>query len=260
MAKLKAIVDNLDSVPEAMRELYTQRDGKFVLDLDGEPAGYVAKGKLDEFRNNNVELMKQLEAMKGKTLSDEELAEFQRIRDEQQKNKDKELIDKGDIEKLIEQRTERMRADYEKQIEVLTANLDELQESYIDVNDRFAGTLITSEISKHIGTVGALRKGAMDDVIARAQRNWTYEEGNIVAKDADGTTIFGKDGKGPMTMAEWCSGLVEAAPYLFESSVGGDAKGGGQSQQSGLRVIPKGDSGAFTANLEGIAKGMVQVK
>lgn len=36
MPKLKAVVDKLDSVPEAYRDLYTERDdGKFILDADG---------------------------------------------------------------------------------------------------------------------------------------------------------------------------------------------------------------------------------
>lgn len=258
--KLKPVLDSLEGVPEAFHELYTQREGKFMLELDGELPGFVPRAKLDEFRNNNVTLMKELETLKGRALSQEELDEFKRIREERQKMADKELLDKGEIDKLIEQRTSRMRADYEKQIQTLSEVAEELESQLIAANETLAGTLITAEISKSISSVGALRKGAMDDVISRAQRTWTFEDGKIVPKDPEGTTIFGKDGKGPMTMAEWCQSLAESAPYLFESSSGGGAQGGSSSAGSGLRTIPRNDPNAFAANLEGIAKGEVQVR
>lgn len=258
--KLKSVVDTLESVPEALRELYAERDGKFHLDLDGEPSGFVPKGKLDEFRNNNVTLMKQLEELKGRSLTPEELEEYKKIKEERQKMADKELIDKGDFEKLLEQRTSRMKSEYERQIQALQEATDAMEAELIEANEQLAGTLITSEISKAISAVGALRKGAMDDVIARAQRVWTFEEGKILPKDHEGTTIFGKDGKGPMSMPEWCQSLAESAPYLFESSQGGNANGNSQGGGGGLRVIPKGDAKAFASNLEGIAKGEVQVR
>ena len=53
---MKAIVDSIEDLPEALREFYAEKDGKFQLSVDG----MTSKDKLDEFRTNNVDLLKQL--------------------------------------------------------------------------------------------------------------------------------------------------------------------------------------------------------
>lgn len=59
---LKATYAKLEEVPEAHRELYVEKDGKFSLAVDG----LVGKDKLDEFRSNNVQLKKQIEDLQSK--------------------------------------------------------------------------------------------------------------------------------------------------------------------------------------------------
>lgn len=257
--KLKPIVDSLDGMPDALKEMYVASNGKYVLDLDGEPAGFVPKGKLDEFRNNNVELMKQLEQLKGKALTDEELAEFKKMREEQQKLKDKQLIDAGKIDELLEQRTSNMRGEYEGKITKLEELLEALSEKLIDAEEKLAGTLITSELSRAVSQVGHLRKGAMDDLVHRAQQVWTYDDGNIVAKNGD-QVIFGKDGKSPLTILEWTQSLVESAPHLFEGSNGGGSSGNSGGGTGGVRTIARGDNKAFISNLKEVAEGKVAVQ
>ena len=61
MAKLKSTVEDPVEVPGPMREFYEKgADGKYHVSLDGESP------KLAEFRNRNIELMKQAEADKAK--------------------------------------------------------------------------------------------------------------------------------------------------------------------------------------------------
>ena len=40
---LKSIIDSLDQVPEEMRPHYTSSGDRFVLDLDGEPQGFIKR-------------------------------------------------------------------------------------------------------------------------------------------------------------------------------------------------------------------------
>ena len=68
---LKAVIDSLDQVAEAFRPEYTSKDGKFVLAIEGAPAGFVpaselatANGKLTEFRDNNIALLKEVDTLK----------------------------------------------------------------------------------------------------------------------------------------------------------------------------------------------------
>lgn len=257
--KLKPVLDTLEGLSDALKELYTQRsDGKFALDLDGEPVGFVAKGKLDEFRNNNVELMKQLEALKGKSLSDEDLAEFTKLREEQQKMKDKQLIDAGKIDELLATRTEQMRKDFEAKYGALDKKYTETAEQYAQTQTRLSSVLIDAELSKTITQVGQIRKGALTDIMLRAKTAWQYKDGQLVAVDGEGQPVYSKDGKSPMSMTEWCQGLAESAPYLFEGNQGGGAQGN-NGGQGGSKAISKGDSRGFISNLEGIAKGTVVV-
>ena len=65
---LKAVLSSIDEVPEALRSEYTEKDGKFHLQLDGTLPGFVPeadhnaiKAKVSEFRDNNIAVKKQLD-------------------------------------------------------------------------------------------------------------------------------------------------------------------------------------------------------
>ena len=57
--------------------------------------------------------------------------------------------------------------------------------------------------------------------------NITYNYGKIYRRDS----VFGKDGKTPLTPVEWAESLKETAPHLFPraegSGAGGHKPGGG---------------------------------
>ena len=55
----------------------------------------------------------------------------------------------------------------------------------------------------------------------------TDDEGNVVALDADGDVVFGKDGKSPLQAAEWLDGLKERMPNLFAMPKGANVRGSG---------------------------------
>jgi hypothetical protein len=259
--KLPFVVTDINKVAEAHREFYVKKGEKWYLDLDGELEGYVAKEKLDEFRNNNIELMKKLEAAQSKrALTPEEEAEFTRLKSQEQQIKEKKLLDSGQIEEVVSQRVATLKGDYEGKITGLTKKVTELETGLHGMTNKYANTVITAEISKVIPTIGKLRPQAMDDVISRARSTWLYDSTAdvVVAKNAKGEVIYGKDGKQPMTIAEWCAGLVETAPHFFEGSAGGGGEGSGSRQQGG--TIKAGDNKAFIENLDKIAKGEITVQ
>jgi hypothetical protein len=63
--KLKARVKSLLEVPEVVRAFYCVQGSEFVLQVDG----MVAKDRLDEMRNSNIALRRQIEQMGGKPCS-----------------------------------------------------------------------------------------------------------------------------------------------------------------------------------------------
>jgi hypothetical protein len=103
---LKHTITKLEDVPENVRTLYVAQGDKFVLDVDG----VVPKEKLDEFRNNNIALQQQID--KYKDLDPVKYRELMAI---QQKITEKELLDKGEVEKLVELRVTTMRDDHDLQ-------------------------------------------------------------------------------------------------------------------------------------------------
>jgi hypothetical protein len=257
--KLLPVVNSLDNVPEPLREAYVQAaDGKYHLDLDGLPPNAVDKGKLDEFRNNNVALLKQLDEFKAK-YGNVDMDEYNRIKEEQQKLKDKQLIDAGKIDELLAQRTEAMRNDFEAQRAKLLENSTLYQTEAEKAKSRLGEVLVETEVMKNVGAVGVLRMGASFDVLQRAKTVWKVVDGQLKAMEGD-TPIYGKDGKNPLTVAEWCHGLAETASYLFESSSGSGGKGGkGNGHDTTTKYISRGDPN-YGKMLDKIASGEITVR
>ncbi|WP_138476171.1 hypothetical protein [Dyadobacter bucti] len=85
--KLKAILDNLDGVDEALKPAYTEKDGKFVLNIEGydsHPEVQGLKRSLQVSRDEKKAIETQLGEMKEKfgSLPDEfNMEEYNRLKD-----------------------------------------------------------------------------------------------------------------------------------------------------------------------------------
>jgi len=264
-AALKALIteDAFRMLPEAVQGLYEKQQSgdavEYVLSVDDKDF----KTRINEFRSNNVNLMKQVDDMKAmvekfKDIDPEKaktaLAKLQEI-------EDKQLLDAGQVDELVARRTERMRQDYDGQVKTLAKNADEFRTRFEAAEKKLSVLMVDGEISRAIGKVGAPAKGAMSDILSRARSVWEVREGKLLAKDEEGNVRFGKDGKEPMTPDEWAQVIVQEAPHLFEGSGGGGAGGaaGGSRTYSSSKQIAAGDRDGFSRNLEKIAKGEVKV-
>ena len=74
------------------------------------------KAKLDEFRANNVKLMKDMETLSAK-FDGIDLDGYQDMVKQQQALKDKKLLDAGKIDELLEERTKAMVLHHNKELE-----------------------------------------------------------------------------------------------------------------------------------------------
>lgn len=228
---LKFKVAKLEDVAEQFRGLYAQgADGMFYLQAEGA----VDKDRLDEFRNNNVNLMKEMEKYK-----DVDPAKYNELLAIQRKVEEKELIEKGEIDKLVNLRTQEMRRTLDQQIADLTkAN---------EINVRQLETLtIDNAVREHAVKLG-VQATAVDDVLLRAKTVFRLQEGKPVAVDKDGQVIFGKDGQTPMAVGEYVTGLKETAPHLFQPSTGTSAHNNGR---------PNGNNGQNLSPTQKIAAGI----
>lgn len=258
---LKTVVRSLDEVEEQFRGLYSATSEGFVLQMDGLPPGAVPKSKLDEFRDNNIQLKRQLDELKelAQKFEGVDLDKIQKDQEELQKIRDKKLLDEGKVDELLAQRTEQMRKDLTNQNESMKRALEQTQAENQSLKTRLGEVMVESHISSAVTGKAVVRKGAMADVLSRARQTWRLnDEGKLVAMD--GTDIkYGKDGKAPLTPAEWAESLISEAPYLFEGNAGGGGGGSGSGSggANGQRRIDRGDKEAVSSNIDKIAKGEV---
>ena len=246
---LKFKFKSKDEVPAEHLSFYTERDGAWVLDVDGA----VEKAKLDEFRNNNLALSKERDELKQRFdgIDPEEarklLAEKQKLEEEKllrgnadpneaEKAEKEKAAERDRIEKVIEGRVKGIKTELEKQVGALTAERDAL-------NTR----LTTIQIDQGVTTVATkrgLRPTAIADITSRARTVFKLVNGVPAAFEADGKSVrYGRDGLTPMTLEEWVDTQVSEAPHLFESNAGGGAAGnasggGAGSRPQGLQKNP----------------------
>jgi hypothetical protein len=197
-----------DEIPADQQALYVERDGAFMLDVDGA----VDKSKLEEFRANNITLANQLAEQKKR---------FEGIDpDAVRKLEEQQALASGQVEKVIETRLKSAKADLDRQYAGITAERDSL-------NARLTAIQIDQGVTAS-ATRRGLRPTAIPDITARARTVFRLLDGAPRAYEADGQTVrVGKDGIAPMTLDEWVDQQVADAPHLFESNAGGGAAGNG---------------------------------
>ncbi|AAX84852.1 putative phage structural protein [Xanthomonas phage Xp15] len=215
--KLKFKIGKLEDVAEAYRNLYSQGpDGSYYLDVDGA----VDKSKLDEFRDNNVALRAQIEKFK-----DVDPAKYQELMAEHAKIHEGELIKKGDVEGLVNHRTQTMRTEYEGKLNSLSKNYE--------IAQRQLETLTIDNVVRDRSIKLGVAPTAVEDVLLRAKSVFRVEEGRPVAKDPEGKIVYGKNGTDPMDIGEWLGGLKDQAPHLFQPSTGSGGNGGNRQAGNG---------------------------
>jgi len=235
---LKFVLETLDDLDDGIKSLYSKHtDGKFYLDVDGA----VAKGKVDEFRDNNISLKQQLEEMTDK-YGKIDIDKYNDLMDKAALDDGKKRLTMESVDEVVAERTAAMKTDHEAQIR-------ERDDRITSQGGQLNSLLIDSAIRDAAVTAG-VRKGALEDVVLRAQRTFKVVEGKALAHDTDGKVVYGKDGTNPLTANEWVGGLKTTAEHLFESSKGGGAGGGGKPPPTGVQDITQ------LSPLQKISQGM----
>jgi hypothetical protein len=210
----KVTQEEFEKLPEVVRDHYAEdkASGEYRLSL-------VPKAKLDEFRSNNISLLRERDELKAvadkfKDIDPEKareaLAKISKI-------DEKKMMDEGKVEEIFNQRTEALRKEAATKLKAAEDERDSL-------NTRLSTVLIDNAIASEAlkDDVGVLPK-ATELVVRLARDVWKIgKEGKPVAVGKDGQQIYGKDGN-PITMHEWLIGLQATHEYLFAKSGGGSA-------------------------------------
>src|SRR5512140_2401487 len=116
---LKFKFKSKEEIPAEQANLYAERDGEWMLDVEG----VVDKSKHDEFRTANVALRKELEDQK-KRFEGIDPDEVRKLAEEKQKLEETQQLKLGEVEKVLENRLKTARAEWEKQVAAVTSERD----------------------------------------------------------------------------------------------------------------------------------------
>lgn len=199
----------LDGLPENHKIFYKSEGSEFVLDTEG----VVSKDKLDEFRNNNIQLQQQLDKLK-----DVDPVKYRELINLDRQVKEGELIKAGKLDEVVNLRVGEMRT-------TLQAQIDEQQMALSTSNQQLSLLLIDNQVKSAAIALG-VHSTAVDDIVLRARTVYQVEKGSPVPKDGSGNIIYGKDGSTPMSIDDWAMSLKKTAPHLFVGSMGSGAGGG----------------------------------
>jgi len=218
---LKFKLKSKDEAPAELQPLYVERDGAWVLDVEGA----VEKARLDEARTASAALLKERDELKQR-FDGIDPEEVRKLAAEKRQLEEAQQLAAGEVDKVVENRIKGLRADWEQQLGAVTGERDSL-----------VGRLSRIQIDQGItlaATKRGLRPTAVADITARARTVFRLVNGAAVAFEGDGKSPrYGKDGITPMSLEEWVETQVSEAPHLFEANAGGGAAGSGAAAPGG---------------------------
>lgn len=224
--------ESYEGLEESSQNLYKADGDNFILQVEGA----TSKDKLNEFRDNNIKLMEDAKKLQGIDMD-----KYATMLETERKVRDKELIDRGEFDTLISERTAIMENDYKAKLENANSATGDFENKY--------NTLVT----KHEIDGAALkafahhkiRPDAHDLLLANVRNTFSVEGGQVIAKSGE-SIVTGADGN--LTVDEFVSNQPE---YLRVPN----STGGGNENKGNNGGMRQGNSSADKIK-QGLAKRM----
>lgn len=269
---LKKRIKALEDVDEALRSLYKKDGDGYVLDMEqeeGDDSGDEEPGRVKEFRDKNITLLKEKkrleEALKQFEGLDPDVVKTLRQQAEEAKEKEiQDLLKKGKVDDVVQRKLAAREAEFKKQIDAVNSQMGEKDKTIGSLRGQLQGLLVDSGVTKAIEAAGLKpRVGAMEDIMTRARSVWKInDDGQMVALDAKGEPRYSSTKAGdPLTLKEYVTkDLLESAGHLFEAATGGGAAGGKGGGTSTGPVISGSDPLEMGRRVKDIASGKARVQ
>lgn len=235
---LAPVVDKLEDVPEPLRKEYVQRDGKFHLELSAAPVGFVTaaqfadvNGKLVEFRDTNVRVLKELDELKPlkDKFKDLDPDEARAAIAEKKKLGEKGIKSVDDVQAMI-------MAAAKAANEPLLAKVTSLETTITAERKRADDAVFREGISSRFLKVGG-HDTAVDFIVQRAKDVFTVENGTLKAV----ANKFSEAKPGELiSPEEWLTHQSKEVAFAFKPSGGGGARPGDNTPpalRAGVEVI-----------------------
>ena len=212
MLKFKIDGTELAALDDNLKALYIEKDGGHVLQVDGA----ASKSKIDEFRNNNIDLQDQLKKFDGVDLD-----KYKALQETETKIRNKELIEKGDFETLLSEHTRTLESDYSAKLNTAIETNAALTAQNTSMISRYEieGAATKAFAANHI------RPEAQAAVMAQIKATFSVNGGAVVAMDGD-NILAGVDGN--LTVNEFVGSQPEFMKVPNEGG-GGNPSGGAPS-------------------------------
>lgn len=212
-------------IPADLAGYYSERDGAWHLDVEG----LVAREKVDEFRQTNIRLSKEVEQLKTRFAGIDPESVVQ-LAEEKRKAEEQLALKNGEVDKVVVARIKPLQDELAKMKQHREALEKQLRDTQVNQ------TVLAAAERK------GLRATAVEDVLLRASKAIKIDNGmTVVVEPESGQTRYGGDGVTPMSIDAWVDELSNSARHLFESSAGGGANGngsGGAGSSGGGEVNP----------------------
>lgn len=216
---LKAILDNLDNVPEALKGEYVEKNGKFELQVEGmktqADVDRVAEALRKE-KNDFTAFKSQFAPLAGKKVEDI-VAALDRIPELEEAAKGK--IDDEKLNGMVETRIKARIAPLERENNNLKTQVAEKDKVIGEFQGKEKNRTIQDAVRK-AGVAAKILPSAMEDALILAERHFDVEEGTgrVVTKEGIGVT----PGLEP---SSWFTDMGKTREHWWGQSIGGGAGG-----------------------------------
>lgn len=213
---MKLVISALADVAEALRGEYEEKNGKFFLKMEGEnPAVVEANTKLVEFRDKNIELLKEVGELRPLKTK------YEGIDPEEARAAVKKVKELGTTGiKDVEDVNNRVRSMVDDAVKPLRDQIASDALLVAAERKRADDYLFRTKVSDAFTKAGG-KTNAVDFVVGLAASEFEIKEGQVVAK----TGKFSKEKPGdPLGTDEWVKNLSEQHDYVFAPSNGGGAR------------------------------------
>lgn len=233
---LALTVEKIDTVPEAQRALYVEKDGKFHLDVSDLPDVAGLKNALESERTARKALDKDVAAWKKLGKTPEEIAELTAAAEAAAEAAAKKAGKHDEIlaAKLAAAAKERAESE---------AKLSGERDSALGLARKaIVDTRLTTALTK--AKVTAEGGALLPEILAkRVKLDFTDGAESISILAVDGTPMVGSAKDGTATFEDLAKEAVKSFPSLFEGSGagGGGTDQKGQRQPTGGKLISRKD-------------------
>jgi hypothetical protein len=252
---LKVITkEEFEKLPAALVEHYKEVNGKYAPQVEGavpESELTATKAKLAEFRDNNIQLLKDKEALTGnlKKFDGIDPAEYATLKADKEKLAKKGAKDADDVEALIQRNVSAA-------VKPLVDELTGLKQERLTLKQQLEAEAVDKLISG-VASKAGVDPDCMPSTLDLARKVFKFKDGRVIALNGDSPLYSKEKPDQPLTAEEWLTTGIPKA--FFKPSVGGGADGGNTHQGAGARLIKAPDAMTFGKNLEDIASGKAVV-